>query len=155
MPLTFRAAAPDDIPECLILRGMTRENAISPERLAARGITMQSWARDVSTGSLPGYVCLDGGSIVAYCFGEKSSGEIAVLALLPSHERRGLGRHLLELVVTHLGDLGHRRLYLGCSADPATRSHGFYRHLGWASTGSFDQAGDEVLEFLLQDPGSP
>jgi hypothetical protein len=29
------------------------------------------------------------------------------------------------------------------------RSYGFYRHLGWRSTGSFDDRGDEILEYRL------
>jgi ribosomal protein S18 acetylase RimI-like enzyme len=150
-PLTFRPATPDDIPACVILRGQTRQNAVSVERLAALGITEESWADDVRSGSLPGYVCTDDQSIAGYCFGDKSSGEIVVLALLPAYEARGIGRHLLSLVVKHLRDLGHKRLFLGCSADPTTRSYGFYRHLGWTSTGTFDRAGDEILEFLHPD----
>lgn len=148
MPLHFRPATAEDIPACLVLRGRTRENAISPERLAVMGITVESWAGDVRSDSLPGFVCVDEASIVGYCFGEKASGEVVVLALLPSHEARGIGKHLLGLVVELLANAGHRRLFLGCSSDPATRSYGFYRHLGWVSTGTFDRAGDEVLELL-------
>src|SRR5688500_11972941 len=148
MPLRYRLATPDDIHACLILRGRTRQNAISPERLATMGITVESWANDVRSGSLVGYVCTDGESIVGYCFGDTASGEVVVLALLPSFEARGIGRDMLGLVVNHLSAAGHKRLFLGCAADPATRSHGFYRHLGWVSTGSFDRAGDEVLEFF-------
>ena len=147
--LTFRPAIPDDIPACIVLRGQTRQNAVSVERLAALGITAESWADDVRSGSLPGHVCTDGQSIVGYCFADKTSGEIVVLALLPAYEARGIGRHLLSLVVEQFRELGHRRLFLGCSADPTTRSYGFYRHLGWSSTGTFDRAGDEVLEFFL------
>ena len=146
--LRFRRATADDVPACLILRGKTRENAISAERLASMGITVQSWADDVRRDSLPGYVCTDDAAIAGYCFGDKATGEVVVLALLPAYENQGVGRHLLGLVVTHLSALGHRRLYLGCSADSSTRSHGFYRHLGWVSTGTFDRAGDEVLEFF-------
>ncbi len=148
MPLKFRPATPADIPACLVLRGRTRQNAIPIERLAAMGITTESWAGDVSSGSLPGYVCLDEQQIVGYCFGDKATGEIVVLALLPTHEERGIGKHLLGLVVNLLADAGHERLFLGCASDPATRSHGFYRHLGWVSTGTFDPAGDEVLELF-------
>ena len=147
-PLHFRPATPEDIPACVTLRGLTRENAVSAERLAAVGITAESWAGDVRSGALPGFVCVDEEAIVGYCFGDKASGEVVVLALLPPFEARGVGRHLLDLVVDTLVAAGHRRLFLGCSADPATRSHGFYRHLGWVSTGTFDRGGDEVLELL-------
>ena len=153
MALSFRPAVPEDVPACLELRGRTRENAIPAERLAAMGITVQSWSDDVRSGALPGHVCLDEGTIVGYCYGETASGEVVVLALLPAYEDRGIGRRLLGLMVDDLAALGHRRLFLGCSADPATRSHGFYRHLGWVSTGTFDRAGDEVLELFPQQRG--
>ena len=148
MTLSFRRATPEDIPACLILRGRTRENAVSAERLAMAGITEASWAADVRSDALPGYVCCDDDAIAGYCFGDRASGEVVVLALLPAYEERGIGRQLLALVVTLLAEAGHERLFLGCAADPATRSHGFYRHLGWVSTGTFDTAGDEILEFF-------
>jgi GNAT superfamily N-acetyltransferase len=77
---------------------------------------------------------------------------MVVLALLPAHEGRGIGQRLLGRVIAHLGEAGHKRLFLGCAADPATRSFGFYRHLGWVSTGTFDQAGDEILELFTPAP---
>jgi ribosomal protein S18 acetylase RimI-like enzyme len=146
--MNSRLAMADDIPACVVLRGQTRENAISVVRLAAMGITAESWASDVRTGSLTGFVYTVHKSIVGYCFGDNANGEVVVLALLPAFERRGIGQHLLRLVVKHLSAAGHRGLVLGCAADPATRSYGFYRHLGWASTGTFDRAGDEVLELF-------
>lgn len=144
--LSFRLAVSGDIPACLDLRGKTRENAISIESLAQMGITLESWVHDVQTGVLTGFVCTDEEAIAGYCFGENATGEIVVLALLPEYENQGVGRNLLAMVMKHLRSLGHGRLFLGCAADPAVRSHGFYRHLGWESTGGFDRAGDEVLE---------
>ena len=148
MALHFRPATAEDIPACVVLRGHTRENAISVGRLGAMGITVESWAGDVRSGSLPGFVGVDEDSIVGYCFGDKVTGEVVVLALLPRYEARGIGKHLLGLVAGLLANAGHRRLFLACAADPATRSHGFYRHLGWISTGTFNRAGDEVLELF-------
>lgn len=145
-----RLALPEDIAACVVLRGQTRENAISAERLAALGITVQSWADDVRSGTLTGFVCTEDATIVGYCFGDNTSGEVVVLALRPTHEGQGIGQRLLSRVVAHLAEAGHRRLFLGCAADPATRSHGFYRHLGWVSTGSFDPAGDEILELCTR-----
>ena len=130
---------------------MTRQNAVTPEKLAEYGITVQSWRDDIASGALPGFVAVDSGSIVGYCFGMKKTGEIAVLALLPEYEDKGLGRALLDRTVQCLQGLGHTRLFLGCSRDPASRSHGFYRHLGWKSTGALDEHGDEILELFLRD----
>jgi GNAT superfamily N-acetyltransferase len=149
MTIAFRRAAPDDTPACIVLRGMTRENAFSVEKLAALGITLESWRSAIADGSLPGHVAIVDDRIVGYCFGERETGEIAVLALLPEHEGKGVGRTLLNLVVAELKGFSFDRLFLSCSSDPASRSYGFYRHLGWRSTGTFDDRGDEILEYLF------
>ena len=149
MTVAFRPAVPDDIAACVVLRGMTRENAVSAERLRAAGITVESWADETRSGALLGHVCVSDARIVGYCFGAPRTGEVVVLALLPSFERRGIGRRLLERVVQDLRRAGHARLFLGCSTDPATRSHGFYRHLGWRPTGKLDAHRDEVLELVV------
>lgn len=151
--LEYRPAQPVDVAECIVIRGRTRENAVSVARLASLGITVDSWSESVRTGELPGFVCCDGASIVGYCFGERATGEVVVLALLPDAENRGIGRQLLTLVMTELMRAGHTRLFLGCSADPASRSYGFYRHLGWRSTGQTDHHGDELLEYHVAAAG--
>ncbi len=148
--VVYRNALPEDIAACIELRGKTRENAISAERLRSRGITLESWMQDVAEGALPGHVSLRDGKIVGYCFGFKDTGEIAVLALLPEFENMGIGRSLLNRMVEDMAGFGFDRLFLGCSANPKTRSYGFYRHLGWRSTGIFDAHNDEVLEYFPQ-----
>ena len=145
-PLAYRAAQPEDAAACVWLRGQTRENAVSPERLQSLGLTEQSWAEDIRRGELPGHICSSQGRMVGYCFGSRSEGEIVVLALLPTFEGRGIGKELLGRMSRDLAALGHQRLFLGCSADPTSRSYGFYRHLGWRSTGKLDGRGDEILE---------
>jgi GNAT superfamily N-acetyltransferase len=145
----IRPAVAFDAPECVRLRGLTRENAVPVERLRAVGVTVESWAADIESNTLPGYVALnESGAMAGYCFGERASGEVVVLALLPKYEGLGLGQQLLAKVVSLLRKAGHKRLFLGCSSDPAHRSHGFYRHLGWRSTGRLDRLGDEELELL-------
>lgn len=144
--IVVRRAHPDDAPSCVTLRGLTRENAIPASRLRELGITADTWGADIESGALPGWVAVSATAMLGYCFGAKDSGEVVVLALHPSAEGHGLGKRLLQLVVDDLRRLGHRRLFLGCSSDPRVRSYGFYRHLGWRSTGRFDPRGDEVLE---------
>jgi ribosomal protein S18 acetylase RimI-like enzyme len=147
-PFEYRAAQPEDAAACVWLRGQTRENAVSPERLQALGITEQTWGEDIRRGELPGHICSSEGLMVGYCFGSRSAGEIVVLALLPAFEGRGIGKELLARMSRDLAAMGHQRLFLGCSADPQSRSYGFYRHLGWRSTGGFDGHGDEILEYF-------
>jgi len=149
----FRVARPTDAPACVALRGQTRENAVTAERLAAVGITVASWAADIASGRLAGHVCIVQGALAGYGFGDRDTGEVVVLALLPPFEGQGIGRQLLARVVQDLQALGHRRLFLGCSNDPSTRSHGFYRHLGWIPTGAVDRFGDEVLELRIVEAG--
>jgi GNAT superfamily N-acetyltransferase len=152
MMLEYRPAIPGDAIECIRLRGLTRENAVSEQRLAQIGITPQTWAADIRSGDLPGYICVDDEQMVGYCFGAAKTGEVVALAVLPSHENRGIARHLLGLVCGALRQLGHTRLFLGCSPDPSVRSYGLYRYLGWRSTGEFDPRGDEVLELYQPVP---
>ncbi len=147
--ILYRTAQPNDISACTIIRGQTRENAISEVRLNELGITQESWARSVQTGELPGVVAEADGQIIGYCFGDAKSGEIVVLAMLPKFEERGIGKELLRRVIEILRGIGHRRLFLGCSSNPAMRSHGFYRHLGWTSTRQTDKYGDEILEYFV------
>ncbi len=148
MNLVYRRAQPDDAAACIVLRGKTRENAVSAARLRSLGITAESWANDIRSGALPGHICTVDGTLIGYCFGAPATGEIVVLALLPEFENRGVGRVLLERMIQQLVASGQNRLFLGCSADPASRSHGFYRHLGWVSTGETDKYGDEILETI-------
>jgi ribosomal protein S18 acetylase RimI-like enzyme len=147
----YRPALSADAAECVVLRGRTRENAISAATLASMGITARSWGNSIESGRLSGHLCTDDNTIVGYCFGDKGTGEIVVLAVLPRYERRGIGKALLLQVVEELRSLGYRRLFLGCSNDSCHRSYGFYRHLGWRSTGSYDNNGDEVLELRFQE----
>ncbi|MEN5181385.1 GNAT family N-acetyltransferase [Comamonas testosteroni] len=144
-------ARPEDAAECLRLRGLTRENAFTAADLQKLGITEQTWADGIRSGLLPGWIAWAQGRMAGYCFGNAESGEIMVLALLPQYEGRGWGRELLGCTVNTLHGLGWRRLFLACSSDPAVRSYGFYRHLGWVHTGECDDAGDHVLELLSTD----
>jgi len=147
--LKYRPALPEDAQECLVVRGRTRQNAASEDWLRSIGITSESWARSIRSGALPGHVCTVDEKIVGFCFGARETGEIEVVALLPDFENLGIGKKLLAKTSQKLAKLGHTRLFLGCSPDPASRSHGFYRHLGWRSTGSYDKYGDEILEIFI------
>lgn len=146
MPIHYRPARPDDAAACIDLRGRTRENAFSAAQLAELGITVDSWAAGIAEGDFIGRIAEDNGTVVGYGFADRGSGEVLVLALLPDYEGRGIGKRLLQEVVELAHAAGHSRLFLACSADSRSRSHGFYRHLGWRPTGEVDEAGDEILE---------
>lgn len=149
MTLEYRAALPDDAGPCITLRGRTRENAFSAADLAAIGITLESWREGIRNQSSPGIVCLDGGNVVGMCFWDSPSGEVLVVAVLPEYEQLGIGRNLLQGALLEIANLGHRRSFLGCNPSQNSRSHGFYRRLGWVTTGTTDAHGDEILEITL------
>jgi len=154
----IEVAQPEDTVAFIQLRGLTRENPVPESRLASLGITAHTWAERMRSGVLVGYTATLQDTLVGYCFGNTKTGEVVVLALLPEAEGQGTGRELLRRVVLSLCEHGHRRLFLGCSPDPQVRSYGFYRHLGWRSTGTIDIHGDEVLELKLgpgTTPSSP
>ena len=149
MSVVLSPGRPEDTPAYVTLRGLTRENAISAERLAALGITADGWAASMREGRLVGTAAHDAGTLMGYAFGDTHTGEVVVLALLPQAEGRGLGRALLAEVLRSLREAGHARAHLWASDDPGVRSHGFYRHLGWRPTGRRDGHGDEELELRI------
>jgi GNAT superfamily N-acetyltransferase len=99
MSVVYRPAVPADAAACIDLGGRTRENAFSVEQLAALGITVESWAAGIAQGDFPGHVAEADGALVGYCFGDRDSGEIIVLALLPAWEGKGIGKALLARMV--------------------------------------------------------
>lgn len=143
----LRPATAADVVACVALRGQTRENAVSPAQLQAHGITARTWADDTRRGVLVGHVAVDmpADRLMGFAFGAPATGEVVVLALRPEAEGQGLGRALLARVVADLHAAGHSRPFLNASANPAHRSHGFYRHLGWQGGGELDAHGDERL----------
>ena len=84
MTLEFKPATPDETAEYVRLRGLTRENAISEDRLRAQGITADTLARDIMSATLLGMTCHSNQQLVGYCFADASSGEIVVLAVRPA-----------------------------------------------------------------------
>jgi len=109
------------------------------------GITPASVAEHLAAGATRGWVCSRESRIVGFCIGEAATGEVLVLAVLPQFEGRGIGKTLLSLAVDWLRSFKPTRIWLGASSDPRTRSHGFYRALGWRPVGEKDTHGDEVL----------
>jgi GNAT superfamily N-acetyltransferase len=119
-------ATPEDISECIVIRGLSRENPISATRLAELGITSSSWGNSVRNGNYTGVIALNSNKNIGFCFGDTSSGEIMVLAVLPEFEFKGIGKNLLQRVMINLNELGHTRLFLGADYRPHIRAFGFY-----------------------------
>lgn len=144
-PFLIRPTETRDIPSLYSVRASTRQNAISAEQLIAWGITPESIAQGFAAGEFVGRVCEVRETVVGFCTGNASTGEIIVLAVLPEHEGKGVGLALLDGVVQELSRRDLPALWLACSPDPTSRSHGFYRANGWKPDGRTVENGDEVL----------
>jgi GNAT superfamily N-acetyltransferase len=143
--LTFRETLPSDVEELFSVRARTRENPISKEQLAEFGIASEAIAGRVANGRIKGWVCSHDSDLVGFCNGDRETGEVLVLAVLPAYECKGIGTNLLTHVVEWLRSVGINTLWLAASPDAGTRAHGFYRSLGWRPNGEIDKNGDEIL----------
>ncbi|WP_176216878.1 GNAT family N-acetyltransferase [Andreprevotia lacus] len=144
---SIRRTRPADLPALFEIRARTRENALDIEYLATLGITPASSAAAMLNGQVQGWLCEMAGQIVGFASGDRDSGEMLVLAVLPEYEGRGIGKRLLTEVVSWLVSCGCPRIWLTANRSPSGRAYGFYRHCGWRPTGELVD-GDEVLEYF-------
>lgn len=63
--------------------------------------------------------------------GDRSSGEMWVIAVFPTHIRRGIGGALLKKVETWLFSEGCSSLWLTTDVDTRLRAYSFYKEHGW------------------------
>ena len=156
MTLSFREMQVEDLWAAFELRVSTRENAVTMEELQEDyGITPASLA-EAMAGDVKGWLCEEKGLVVGFAMGDRSNGEVQVVAVRPSHENRGIGKRLLGLVQIWLHEQGHQEIWLLSNPDSGVRAHGFYRKLGWQPTGE-RQGYDEVLrrKAALEDQAAP
>ncbi len=149
MPLTYRRMQPEDISAALAVRLSTKENAVTLDELKeGYGVTPQSMADELNSTS-SGWICEDGGRLVGFSMGNGLNGEIAVVAVAPGHEGRGIGKTVLAHTQDWLFSLGHSEVWLLANPDPDIRATGFYKKLGWRATGVM-KGHDQVLK--LKNP---
>jgi GNAT superfamily N-acetyltransferase len=130
--IPIRQATPADIEGISHVRLSVRENATTPQRLAALGITPAGVAASL-VAECRGWVAEDGGRIVAFSIADGATGSVFALFVLPDYEGRGLGRRLLACAVQWLWDQHADTLWL--STDPGTRAARFYERAGWQLAG--------------------
>ena len=149
MSIKYRDAKTTDVNRCIEIRGLTRENPIATEVLKQFGVTEQSWKFEIEQERIIGIIAQNQSQAIGFCFGNTITGEIQSLAILPHFEGKGFSKIMLSLVVEKLSQLNFKRLWLAASPNREIRAHGFYRHLGWKSTGQKDNYGDEILELTI------
>lgn len=148
--ISYRKANPKDLPQCTRVRGLTRDNPLDEATLRSIGVTDEIWGAKIDEDTYVGWVAQHNNQLVGFCFADSESGEILVLAILAEFDGLGIGRQLLNRAVNALFEKGFDKLWLAAAPDPKMRAYGFYRHLGWISTGTYDDNGDELLTFTKQ-----
>ena len=140
-----------DVRAALDVRLSTRENAITADELARDfGVTVRS-VEEAMRADVAGWLCEDADRVVGFAMGDRSNGEVLVVAVLPCCEGRGIGRTLLGHVQDWLFSQGHEELMLLANPDPTIRAARFYERAGWESTGI--AVGNDVV-MKLRRPGS-
>lgn len=129
--MTFRETQVRDIPVLFRVRLATWHNERGAEELAALGITHESVKGMIVCGSHRGWLCEDSGQVVGFAMGNRTTGEMWVIAVLKEYEGRGIGRRLLTLVEDWLWSVGWQEIWLTTDTDEAFRAVGFYRRQGW------------------------
>ena len=91
----FREVTAADIPQLFGVRTATHENRLSREELMAMGITEESVAAKL-TGTFKGWLCKAEGRAVGFAMGNKSTGEMWVIAALREYVGQGIGATLAK-----------------------------------------------------------
>jgi hypothetical protein len=87
---TIRPIAISNIPETFRVRTATDENRLTLAQLTALGIT-ESRVSEKLHGSYEAWLSEVQGSVVGFATGDRSSGEMWVIAVPPGHIGRGIG----------------------------------------------------------------
>ena len=128
--LTIRPIREADIPGLFAVRVATHESRLTREQLTAMGITEESVAVGLR-GDRRGWLCEADDRVAGFAIGDRTTGELLVIAVLPGYIGRGIGSRLLRAVEAWLEASGCRRLWLTTDVDPALKAYGFYVRHGW------------------------
>lgn len=129
----FRKIEAGDVDQLFVVRTSVSENTLTMDELGRMGITRKSTA-DALGNPLVGYLCEVSDRLVGFAMADVRSGEFSVIAVLPEHERRGVGRELLRLTEELLWSAGHKTIWLWTGGDRQTRALHLYQKAGWVET---------------------
>ena len=97
-----------------------------------------------------GWLAEENDRAVGFAMGNKTTGEMWVIAVLSEFENQGVGKRLLQLVEAWLIAEGCMKLWLTTDPDENMRCVGFYRHLGWKDWKFAD--GDRFMRKQIASP---
>jgi GNAT superfamily N-acetyltransferase len=125
----IRPIAAADMAEITRLKTSVKENHLSVEEMAERGITPVGILADLDSGDLGGWLDEQEGEILGFSMANKCDGQIFALFTKPGCEGRGVGTRLLEAATRWLAERGHDEAWL--STDASSRAAHFYANRGW------------------------
>jgi GNAT superfamily N-acetyltransferase len=120
---TFRIATPDDVPAMMEIR-----NAVVENRLVSTVLTVDDYVRAITVDGRA-WVCEVDGSIVGFVCGRLAQRDIWALFMRASHEGRGIGSALMDIVETWMFEAGLDEI--GLSTAAGTRAERLYVRRGW------------------------
>ncbi|MGB0583209.1 MAG: GNAT family N-acetyltransferase [Limisphaerales bacterium] len=129
--MKIRGIEIEDLPSIFEVRIATWHNPNGAEELTQFGITIESVTKMLEDGSHQGWLCEEDGRIVGFTMGDRTKGEMWVIALLKEYEGRGIGRALMNEVEAWLVESGWEETWLTTDVDETLQAVGFYRNLGW------------------------
>ena len=133
-----RRATTADVPALFAIRTSVRENHLSIEQLAERGVTPATVAASVTDDAWRTWVVEDGGTIHGFSMADARTGCVFALFVSPAAEGRGVGRALLAEAERWLFSDGRDVIWLETAEAPGNRAHRIYRRAGWVAVGPAD-----------------
>ena len=127
----FREIALGDMSAIFAVREATWHTDTPREDMQGLGITHDSVVSMLEEGTHRGWLCEQDGRVVGFAMGDRTNGEMWVIAVLKEFENRGIGKELLRLVEEWLAEEGWTEAWLTTDPDETDRAVGFYKHLGW------------------------
>lgn len=132
----IRLARIDDLPAITRVRTSVRENHLSVEQMAERGITEATIAAAMRSGNIVAWISESLGNIAAFAMVEPATGKLFALFTDPSHAGYGHGEKLLMEAENHLRAAGCRNITL--DTGEGTSAVGFYARRGFIVTAMRD-----------------
>ena len=93
--LRYRVATPGDVAALLQVRTAVQENHLSLQQLRARGITPAALAEALTSGTPCAWLAEVEAEVVGFSMVDLDDASLFALFVLPAHEGRGIGSHLL------------------------------------------------------------
>ena len=128
--MIIREIEKQDVHDLFVVRTKTRENNMTLDELEKLGITEKS-VTEMLNNTHRGWLCKVDGKVVGFSMGNKTNGEMWVIAILPEYEEKGIGAKIITEVENWLFSEGWNEIWLTTDVDESLRAYGFYKKQGW------------------------